>query len=195
MDNYPTNSNKSKEQSKRVHRVATGEVSKKPKSGVTKFSEIFLAEDFETAIKWVLQNKVVPSIQEAIEPAVHVLLHGTDTVETNNRYSSGPYVPYENKYRNQNNSSRYNNRSQRVSFDYRDICYSNWGEADRVLSELMRSIDDYGVVSVSDWYEASGVSCSYTYNNYGWTNLNDVRIVKATDNGGCYIKLPRPMEI
>ena len=38
-------------------------------------------------------------------------------------------------------------------------------------------------------YDLAGVTCDYTYNDYGWTSLRDAEVVRIRD--GYYIKLPR----
>jgi hypothetical protein len=54
-------------------------------------------------------------------------------------------------------------------------------------------MDQYKVVSLADLYSAAGVSYDYTYNNYGWTDISDARVVR--DSEGWILKFPKAMPI
>ena len=67
------------------------------------------------------------------------------------------------------------------------------GEAEDVLSRMDELIDTYGVVSVADLYDLVGISCNYTDNKYGWTNIRNVEPIRVRD--GYMLKLPKAMPI
>ena len=67
------------------------------------------------------------------------------------------------------------------------------GEAEDVLSRMDELIDTYGVVSVADLYDLVGISCNYTDNKYGWTNLRNAEPVRVRD--GYMLKLPKALPI
>ena len=65
---------------------------------------------------------------------------------------------------------------------------------------MSTAIDDYGMVSVLDFYGWCGRVCPATYDNYIWTDLSSVKIQQTryfNDNEGRYmigyvIYLPTP---
>ena len=50
-------------------------------------------------------------------------------------------------------------------------------------------LETYGVVSVADMYDLVGITCNYTDNKYGWTNLRNAEPVRVRD--GYMLKLPK----
>ena len=76
---------------------------------------------------------------------------------------------------------------------YNDIVFSNRGDAEEALSEMLEILKHFKVVSVADLFDMAGVSCNYTDNNYGWTNLQDARVERVYD--GYVIRLPRATKI
>ena len=50
-------------------------------------------------------------------------------------------------------------------------------------------LDRFDAVSVADLFDMAGISCNYTDNKYGWTNLDSARVERVRD--GYIIRLPR----
>ena len=50
-------------------------------------------------------------------------------------------------------------------------------------------LERFEVVSVADLFDMAGISCNYTDNKYGWTDLRDARVARVSD--GYVIRLPR----
>ena len=50
-------------------------------------------------------------------------------------------------------------------------------------------LERFEVVSVADLFDMAGVSCNYTDNKYGWTDLQDARVERVYD--GYVIRLPK----
>ena len=55
-------------------------------------------------------------------------------------------------------------------------------------------IDTYRAVSVADMYDLAGLSCDYTDNKYGWTNISGAKPVRVRD-GRYMLDLPRALPI
>ena len=62
-----------------------------------------------------------------------------------------------------------------------------------MLSELLNIIAGYNLVTVSEYYGIVNQPTRYTDERYGWTNLDNARVVRVRD--GYMIKLPRPLPI
>ena len=55
-------------------------------------------------------------------------------------------------------------------------------------------ISIYGFVSVADLYDMVGITQPYTYNKYGWTNLNSASATKLR-GGGYLLNLPKALPL
>lgn len=67
-------------------------------------------------------------------------------------------------------------------------------DAESVLWRMAEIIDEYDTVSVGDLYDLAGCSSSYTDNKYGWTNVDDARVVKKW-NGRYTLQLPKTKQL
>ena len=54
-------------------------------------------------------------------------------------------------------------------------------------------MDEYRLVTVSDFYDLVGESGEYTDAKYGWQNIRNARVVRGRQ--GYYIELPKPIPI
>ena len=79
--------------------------------------------------------------------------------------------------------------------DYMDISFDTRMVAEHTLAILkVDYLEKYGIATVADLKEISGLSASYSDNNYGWTNLAFARVYRARD-GKFYLDLPEVMPI
>ena len=94
------------------------------------------------------------------------------------------YTDYNKQYDNPRGqrSENISNRVRLVEFDTAD-------DANEVLAIMLDSIDQYGLVTVADFYELSDVSSKFTDHQFGWTNLDEVSILPLR-GGGFYISFP-----
>lgn len=79
--------------------------------------------------------------------------------------------------------------------DYMTHIFVDKKEAERALSIMNDIIDCYGVTTLSDFYYLTGGSIySSIYNHmYGWTNLDDAKIVRT--QYGYELRIPEPKYI
>lgn len=87
-----------------------------------------------------------------------------------------------------------NERTENLhSYTFDNFIFSTLQKAENVIWQMMNTINNYGVVTVHDYYEIVGkVGKPYDV-NYGWVSLKTVDIVKVSD--GYIIKLPKPKPI
>ena len=71
--------------------------------------------------------------------------------------------------------------------------FESRGEAEEVLTRMDELLSTYGVVSIADLYDLAGLTCPYTANNYGWTDIHTAQIVRIRD--GYVINMPRVMPL
>lgn len=68
----------------------------------------------------------------------------------------------------------YDKRQRRV-----DRCvFQNRAEAEKVLEEMIKIIENYGSVSLADYYDLCGVKCDYTDEHYGFVSNDELKKTK-----------------
>lgn len=197
MEDYKANSHRSKEEQKlpekKIEPVVKGKVTKK-KNNVRKLTDTFVSEDIQNVKSYVLMDVLVPAIKKAISDIVtngiDMILYGESGRST--RKTNASTVSYRNYYDNRRDD-RYSSSRTRTGYSYDDVVLETRSEAEDVLTRMDELIDTYGVVSVADMYDLVGISCNYTDNKYGWTNLRNAEPVRVRD--GYMLKLPKALPI
>ena len=189
---YKSNSHRSKEEltnpeqiKKDIKPIAKATTKKK-----NKIIDTFISEDAGNIKSYIFMDVLVPAIKKAITDIVtdgiSMLLYGDTSDGSKRTSSSASYVSY-NRY-----SDRRDDRDPypRSRYSYDDIVLGTRGEAEEVLDAMCGMMETYGVVSVADMYDLVGITCNYTDNKYGWTNLRNAEPVRVRD--GYMLKLPKP---
>ena len=197
MEDYKPNSHRSKEEQnlpeKKIEPVVKGKVTTK-KNNVRKLTNTFVTEDIQNVKSYVLMDVLVPAIKKAISDIVtngiDMLLYGE--TGRSRRKTNASVVSYRNYY-DSRREERYSSSRTRTGYSYDDVVLETRGEAEDVLSRMDELIDTYGVVSVADLYDLVGISCNYTDNKYGWTNLRNAEPVRVRD--GYMLNLPKALPI
>ncbi len=200
-EEYKSNSHRSKEgktealtDRKRVEKVVHGRVRTKPKSGVSKITDVFISEDAANVKSYIVMDVLVPAVKKAISDIVRdgidMILYG----ESRGRKSSSAsgYVSYRD-YSRSDDRDRFRDSRSRSSYAHDDIILDSRGEAEEVLTRMDELIDTYGNVSVADLYDLVGKSSEYTDNKYGWTNIRNAEPIRVRD--GYMLKLPKALPI
>jgi hypothetical protein len=197
MEQYESNSHKSRGatpkaeiepvKKKEVKQVATSAKEKKPSVG-SKLQKIFLPEDVTDVKEWLIYDIFIPAAGNLICDTVNQVF-GRRVVRKGSILGGGGRVNYQAaSYPRSSMAPR-----RQSTFDYNDICVTTSAEAHAILDELDALMEQYHVVSLADLYEAAGISCDYTYNNYGWKDISDARVVRDTD--GWVLRFPKAMPI
>ena len=205
MENYKSNSHRSKEklkesgsERKKLEKVVQGTAKVKKKSKTSKFAEMFLAEDVSSVKSHIVADVLIPAAKkllvDTVRDAVDMLVYGeTNRGKRLNGYRSD-YVSY-NRFSDRRDDRRPINDSRtRSSYSYDDIVLESRGEAEEVLDRMDELIEAYGMVSVMDLYDLVGVSGNYTDNKYGWVNIKNAEPVR-TMGGGYMLKLPKAIPL
>lgn len=200
---YTPNSHKYKEEQKhaapeekRVQKVVKSPVKTKTNEA-RKLADIFISEDIANVKSYIFMDVLVPAIKKAIYDIVtngiDMFLYGG--TGKNKSSSSSAKVSYRNYY-DQKNTSSYRgseNTQSRNGFDYDDIIFSNRGDAEAAKQQLKDAIERYGIVTVADLYDMSGLTAPYTSQKYGWMSVSNAEVIRVRD--GYMLKLPRAVPI
>lgn len=200
-EEYKSNSHRSKEgktealtDRKKVEKVVHGRVRTKPKSGVSKITDVFISEDAANVKSYIVMDVLVPAVKKAISDIVRdgidMILYG----ESRGRKSTSAsgYVSYRD-YSRSDDRDRFRDSRSRSIYAHDDIILDSRGEAEEVLTRMDELIDTYGNVSVADLYDLVGKSSEYTDNKYGWTNIRNAEPIRVRD--GYMLKLPKALPI
>ena len=181
---------------KKLEAVVSDTVVPKKKTLWDKVKDQFITEDRESIGEYLLIDVLVPAIkktlQDMINNGVDMILYGEAGSRRNSNLPANR-VSYRNYYDGRAND-RYSNPRPRNSYGFEEVLFMSRGDAEAVKYRMEEIIDQYQCVRVADYLELSDRPSNYTDNNYGWTNLNDVRIVRDR-SGGYYLDLPRPMSL
>lgn len=197
MEEYSSNSHKSKAAEipeKKVEKAITGVAKKKQKGGVQKLTDVFLTEDISSVKNYILMDVVIPAVKKGISDIVtngiDMLLYGENG--SSKKQSTASKVSYRSYYES---GKERNSQIQRTrpGYNYDDIVLDNRGEAEDVLTRMDELISTYGMVSVADLYDLVGITCNYTDNKYGWTDVRSASIVRIRE--GYLIKMPKAMPL
>lgn len=174
---------------KRPEKVVTGVVKTRKKSELSKFTDVFIAEDAKSVGSYLITDVLVPNLinlaEDLVIKGIRKLLRGESG--SSSRNTSASYVSYRNY--SDNRDGRGSEPRTRTGYNYDDIVLASRGEAEEVLDRMQELIDTYDMVSVADMYDLVGKTCAYTDNKYGWTNIRNAEPVRVRD--GYMLKLPK----
>lgn len=199
MEDYKPNSHKYKAEQaakneKKVEKVVKGPVKTKKKSEISKLKNLVISEDASNVKSYILMDVLIPAFKKAVSD---IITNGIDMIlygETghSNRRTNTSTVSYRDYY-DRRGDRRDDRRSRTVGYNYDDIVLETRGEAEEVLDSLCDLIETYQIASVADLYDLVGITCEYTDNKYGWTNLRNADVVRVRD--GYMLRLPKALPI
>ncbi|QFG13659.1 hypothetical protein PBI_SHEPARD_52 [Arthrobacter phage Shepard] len=188
-----------------INKVIRGDViERKPGLG-RKIKDTFTGVDAREVGSHVIFDVILPQLKgmavDAGTQAIERLILGessgprrsstsASTFTTRTRGSN--YTAY-NRYANNNQGSEDREPAHIRSNEVREAIVETRGDAQNVLDEMFRLLDQYGTVSVSDYYELVGYTGKFTDNQWGWANLNASGVSRVRE--GYRIELPRPISI
>lgn len=214
IDNLPNNSRRAKSEGEieknmnppkdDSRKVTNGGVKSKQNSKGKSLINSILVDDLHNIKDYLIYDVMIPSFRnllyDSVENAASMLfLNGEKP--SSRRGSSGrsrrderdkpSYYKYYDD-RDERNSRR-GVRGGR-SFDYDILLFDRRSDAEKVLDKMFETLDKYKMVSVADMFEFAGADrdIKYTYNDYGWTKLDDdTAYVERNHDGDFFITLPR----
>lgn len=204
VENYPGNSHKSrnvepKPEPKKVEKVIKGSVVTRKKTFSRRIIDTFFGEDVESVSSYIIYEVLIPAVKDTVYDMIKggtemLLFPGEPRTASRQRRGGGrSYVHYDRvSYRDdRRGSSRDTSARNRARHNFEDIILETSSDAEDVRDHLIDLIEEYGIATVADLYELTGVEISHTDRKWGWDNLAHSRIIRA--HGGWLIDLPKPM--
>lgn len=206
MDSFPANSRKAQAadepKDKDLKRVTSAEPSRRKRGVGRKFKETLIGGDTRTATEYVFFNVIIPSardmLYEAWSSGLERLIYGESarhrrptppgygpTGHVNyQRMGGGPTTP-------KSSQPRMLSRRSRSRHDFDELIIPSRTEAEDVIDQMFDVLSRYGVVTVADLYELTGIQSSHTDMKWGWTELRGAKAVRLRQ-GGFLLDLPEP---
>lgn len=198
-EEYKSNSHRSKEKEqghepmadKKIEKVVSGAVKQRKKTGLSRAASTFMPGDVDSVKSYILMDVLVPSVKRAISDIVcngiNMLLGEPTRGKGGN--SGAAKVSYRQYYRDPDDRRDYARPRAQAQYSYDDIIFDDRGDAEEVLYRMEELLERFEVVSVADLFDMAGISCNYTDNKYGWTDLRSAHVERVRD--GYVIRLPR----
>lgn len=195
---YPSNSNKEKEEQKKKHLpvVTTPVKVEKPSFG-RKIKDAFLMEDLTTVRDEIITEKIIPAIKDGIADAltgfIEGILFGSVTTRRRKKGSGSSYgtPSYAAYYKSDGQSVRRSSKRDEddCESDFRDYCMATRGDAEEVLSNLVDYIEEYQEATVADYLDLIGKPSDIQDSHWGWTNLSRATVRRGRN--GYLIDFPK----
>lgn len=180
----------------RVKPVAKGSIHKVSHARIT---DIFIAQDIKSVWGYVFERVVIPAFQNLAVNTINSIARGVflgegaiNTYRENSGKPSTGYTPYGSMYQG-NVDARTSGHKTSGRFQFDELDYDDYGDAQMVLDILDECIANSGVATISDMYTASQRTCPYTGYYYGWKDLSKARIIQEGDRW--WLKMPRAIEV
>ena len=208
MQDYKPNSNRFKESQKatpaqaapevkKVEKVVAGKVTAKPKTGLAKFAETFLAEDIHKVKDYIVKDLIIPTVKDTIWTIIargsERLIFGEAGHSPKN--SKLPFINYNGLFKSSAPAQTPTVNSSSSQYSVDNIILEDRGDAEKVLTAMNAHIAEFGEVSISTLYEFIGEPIGdFMSTRWGWRSLNTAGIMRTT-NGGYKLDLPRPQSL
>lgn len=212
--NYQPNSHKSKEalakgekseEPPKGQQITTGNVKVKGPSIWSKIGASFTGDDAQSVGNYLLFDVIIPGTKNIVSDLVtqgieKALFGGEARPRSSNRFGGGhqTYKPYNRVYGS--NPSRAGmdvrpqrdvlSRESRASHHYNDISFEKRQDAAAVMDALRERIDQYGVATVSFFYDLMGLTGNYIDDGFGWFDLEGYGVERVRNE--FYLNLPKP---
>ncbi len=180
----------------KIEKVVQGKVTTHKKSVFKKIGESFTGDDAQTVGQYLVLEVLVPALKAMLSDAttegVNRLLFGGQRPGAARRSSFGGYSQPHTNYANISTGRAELSRRARATHDFREISFESRTEALMALDVITDFADKYDAATVSDLYDAVGITSDYTDKKYGWTrsDLKDARVVRYRN--GYLLEMPDP---
>ena len=181
---------------KKIEPIVSGKVRTKKKGFFQKAVDLIVPEDVTDLRSHMIEDVLVPCFKDTIRDIVDVILFGEKRGGRTSVGSKagGTKISYRDYYDRQNGRRDYNQVPARASYELLELIFDTRGEALDVLQTMDDIIARYGLISVAEYYELSGVQHNYTDRKYGWKDIRNADTVSVR-GGGFTIRMPRPLPL
>lgn len=190
---------KEKRERKKLEPVIKGGATKQKTSFFSKFKEMFLGEGVNVG-EFIVYDVLVPAARNTVRDMGFGIIemffgpirndYGRNSRVVRDRGRS--YIDYRGASYprgRDRDDRRYIDRGDRARHDFNNIIFDSRRKAEDVLARLGDVIEEYGEVTVANFYELSGIDSTPADNDYGWTDLRNAYTDRASH--GYVIRFPQ----
>lgn len=194
-----------KEERPKVERVAVAK-KRKPKMSERLVRAIAGPDGIPSVSQYISKEIIIPAAKDlfvnAIQSGISMMVYGHDkpaggsgAYRATSSYRA-PSTNYGNRYQAgtpaNNSQPNYSNKVTNTSFNSMDYAVASRQEALHVMENMQNLVADYGIATISDFYDMLGVETTFADSAFGWaSNLdNNATVVSVRD--GFAVRLPRP---
>ena len=144
---------------------------------------------FENVFRDVLMPSVKDMIFEGVTEGANRLIYreGTQARSQKVRKTGG-----RTNYSDASKSSFSKRDRKMMNFDR--VVFDSRKEAQQVLENLYSALEQYGSITVADFYDEAGITSNqFTDDNWGWMNLRGSQVVRS--GVGFALRLPDPQPL
>lgn len=196
--------NISEKPKKKVEPITHG--TRKKKSKIERASEEFLGDNPRSLGNDIVDDIVIPSIKNMISDLVHTIgdvltggadrmLYGQTDVGVGSRYSrvGSTKVSYDRVRNGTRASSALRGAPPEASHRMDQVIVNSRVVAESILQQMYDLLQQYGTVTVSDFYNMVDITPTHVDEEWGWTDLKGSMVRQVRD--GFEVALVPPMPI
>lgn len=144
----------------------------------------------------VLEEFIIPTakttVEDIIKGALDRILYGEESSSRARRDDKG-HISYGSYYK-KGEKREITRRPGKNNFDLDEIFFKRMVDASDVLMAMCENIEDYGQVSVADFFEMADIDgATWIHNKWGWTDLSKAYCTHT--HRGYAIIMPDPEEL
>ena len=194
-DDFPSNTSEDKK--KRLEKVIQGNVVKRNDGFLKRAITSIVSSDITTQDlrDELIFDYLVPTVKDTLVDMGKMLLDAIFYGSIVSRKKSGngikaAKVSYSDYYDSKTKQVQVSNHT---SYDFGTYAFQSRTDAEAALDQLIDIIREYSQVSVADFCDVIGVTCNFTDNKYGWTDLSKTTISRTHDGYVINFDKPSPL--
>lgn len=201
------NSDTYKEKKAKEEEKAKAKAKVKEKTFKQKCREAIIADDVGDIKEYAVLKVLIPSVKKMLRNAVIGMFdmrffgkpmggggsgNGGGTVIDYSKHSSSVWADADELQRRADEkASGGAGTTLRIS-ELSNVQFATEEEALNILRYLRGSVQEYGLASVADFLERSGLRANNTHRKWGWYDLDSASVEIDDDTDMYYIRFPRP---
>lgn len=174
----------------KVEKVADGKLVKSKKR---KLADVFVQEDIAKVSDHVTFDVIIPAFKKLIidvaTNTLNSLFYGSGVPTQNSSGGIRYGAISSNKTQQTIRQDAMPSRPENIG----SVMVESYEKAQKILATINDIISRYGYARVADLFEQAGITCPWTYNNYGWTSIQSARIEGSAE--GYMIIMPKALPI
>lgn len=164
---------------------------------IKRFKEAFFTAKPRDIADALVDKVLFPTLQdmlaESIYTFVDVAVYHREPVARHGglRGSRGTLLGGPLNYNKASETARFARSKTATGYIFRNLSWASIEECNIVWERMLAIYEQYGVVTVHQFYDAAERTADYTDDYYGWTSLDDCGY--GIEDGRYYLELPDPV--